>query len=237
MKIILPSQLDYDKYYKIIDIQTPEGISKVHTKLTYLLFINNTITRLRPSFLKDSSFCVRMNSVLNADGRWANYKLCTSLVSYIKEDDETLYIHTKNSIYVLKPAEKPTYTFLDKSDFIELYINNYGDHFCKGYYYDNNKTPYELDCYVNVGMFQDSCLIKIADDPFMENIVCRYFPKRNGIQFYDTLYHQQDYSTPILIHNTADEPIDISFEWSDEMIVIPEGESELIDLTLLNNDD
>ena len=47
-------------------------------------------------------------------------------------------------------------------------------------------------------------------------------------------YRLSYYSTPILIHNTADEAITVSFEWNDEMIVISARDSVLIEPKKLN---
>ena len=43
------------------------------------------------------------------------------------------------------------------------------------------------------------------------NCVCRYFPNAK-VEFYDTLYGQQDYSTPMLIHNTGKRDLVVGFQ-------------------------
>ena len=217
-------EIDRNKYYKLIDVLNLEGVSKVEERDLYKTIINCTGTNIRAKYIDSQNFIYKVSFVLNAKGQWTNESLRTSLVSDVLQEENILKIFTMNSIYVFKEAEEPKTIYTNSSDLIELFLNDKRNHFCKGIYYDENKCPHELFDVVNVGMFVDSCLISLEDDGFYSDIVCRYFIKSSDIEFYDTLYNQQDYSTKMKIHNTAEVPLTITFEWSDVSYEIPSGE-------------
>lgn len=137
-------------------------------------------------------------------------------------------ISTMNSVYILERAELAEAEPRDEAELIELYLSCEGMCFCKGFYYDAEKKRHELECLVHVGMHTDSCLICIADDG-LGSIACRYFPGERGVEFYDTIYNQQDYSTRMLIHNSDTRPLEIRFERFDAVWTIePDGEKYIM---------
>jgi len=128
---------------------------------------------------------------------------------------------------VFEPTTLKEPVFQDEAELIELYLST-GSHdmFCTGYYYDADKNPHELVNHMHVGTFQDSCLIMQKDR--IGATVCRFFPFPDSIEFYDTIYHQQDYSRRMLIHNAGKTPIQVKFERFPAKWTIQPGDSKII---------
>lgn len=158
----------------------------------------------------DGSYVICMTFSQDEHGMPINRTLRTSPVTKILETDGRLEIHTQNSIYVFREAKMSEPCYLDEANLIELFLSDEGYQFCAGFYYDEMKNPHKLHEYVHVGMFQDSVLIHFGDNP--GDTACRYFPFGNVIEFYDTLYHQQPYEIPMLIHNQGCESLTIRFQ-------------------------
>ena len=218
------------KTYRLIDVLDHEGNSKVHTKELYKERVGCIAQNLRKGSFwgsADGEYVVRMDFVQDAEGNWILKGLRTSPVSDIREVDGRLEIHTMYSVYILEEAQLKEPVFLDEEDVIELYLSTEGYQFAKGFYYDGQRQPHPLASTVHLGMFKDSVLIHKADDP-MGEFVCRYFPKGSNVTFYDTIYGQQDYETPMVIHNTGDIPLRIEFEGFRATWTIPPGESKRI---------
>ena len=110
-----------------------------------------------------------------------------------------------------------------RRDRIELFLRDEGDRFDRGSYYDEAGEAHPLDCFVHAGMFTDSCLIYPRSE-WDGMALCRYFPREDGVEFYDTLYGQQDYSTPLRIHNVGKEPLRVRFQFFPPVWTIPPGE-------------
>lgn len=220
---------DLEKYkgntYKLIDVLDYNLVSKVEDEPMYKGIVNYTTKCIRERNFGNDKFAVRIEFAFNTRGEWTNKNIRTSMVSQIVEKDNLFKIYTANSIYVFEPAEKPVPVYQDAAELIELYINDEMNCFCKGFYYDENKQPEELFSMTHLGMVVDSCLICTKEGVFFSSPICRYFIRNNGVEFYDTLYNQQDYSTKMLIHNTADVAMTISFEFSDVIYEIAPGES------------
>lgn len=151
-----------------------------------------------------------------------NRRLRTSEISEIIESEE-IEVITANSIYVFKPAEPKEPEFREATHLIELWLGT-GDYlFDKGVYYDAFGVPHVLINSIHLGTIQDSCLICHQDA--MGATVARYFPRQTSVEFYDTIYGQQDYSTPIWVHNTADYELSIRFQFAKvEHRIKPGGE-------------
>ena len=118
--------------------------------------------------------------------------------------------------------------FQNAKELIELYLTDEGDRFAKGYYYDGDGNAHELIACIHQGMLVDTCLIHCASDDLMLRFVCRYYIAPDEVMFYNTLYGQQDYSLPILIHNNSAEPMTITLEWSPDSWTIPSWGEETI---------
>ena len=206
-------QFDRKKYYKLVAVLNESGKDKVDTRSLYEDRINCIATDLhfdkQPEFL--DLYRLRMTFIQNADGLWCRRYLHTSVVHRVEETKKGLEIYTNNSIYVFENTQIKNVPYKDAADLIELYMS-YEDYyyFGKGIYYDSDKRSHELKTYVNSGWFQDSVLLFFGDS-VETNCVCRYFPKAK-VEFYDTLYGQQDYSTPMLIHNTGKKELVVGFQ-------------------------
>lgn len=223
-------EIDRNAAYRLIDVLNADGRSKVNSRTLYQERVGCIATNIRVDdwpYIKDS-FVVRMDFVVDANGNWTQLSLRTSPLYDILEADGALKIYTQNSIYVLEPAELPKYKYLDAANLIELHLNDSDYNFCKGAYYDAESKPHDLSCLVHLGTFQDSCLIRPVDDALFGEFACRYFPHFSGVEFYDTLYHQQDYSTQMLIHNTARQPLRIKFDRFPAVWTIQPGEAKYI---------
>lgn len=203
-----------DAAYWLLDVRDLEGKSKADSKELYRKRVGCVATGIRKSsyYSHDDVLCLRMFFIQDAEGCWINRALRTSPVTEIREQGETLEIHTQNSVYVLEQTKMPLPEYQDEAELIELYLNDEDTRFCKGFYYDAEKKPHELSCYLHVGTFVDTCLIHLAEDEFMCDTACRYYLRSGSVEFYDTLYHQQDYSRRMLIHNTSQYPMRIKFE-------------------------
>ena len=223
-------EFDTRKAYRLLDVRDLEGQSKADSKELYRERVGCIATGIRKStyYSHDDVLILRMFFVQDAEGRWINRALRTSPVTEIREQGEILEIQTQNSVYVLEQTKMPEPEYRDEAELIELYLNDEDTRFCKGFYYDADKKPHELACYVHVGTFVDTCLIHLAEEEFMGATACRYYLRYGSVEFYDTLYHQQDYSRPMLIHNTSLHPMRIKFEGFPAVWTIAPGSEKYI---------
>ena len=177
----------------------------------------------------DGSYAIHMTFVQDNNGQVIKRSLRTSNVKKVVENGCNLEIHTENSIYIFEETQYTPSKHLCVTNLIELFFNDEDYQFDGGIYYDDNATPHELSEYVHAGMFQDSVLVCFADDYFIT--VCRYFPLGSAIEFYDTLYHQQSYITPMLIHNRGQSLLTIRFQGHRSAWEIPPGECVRIEFS------
>lgn len=231
---------DIESAYRLIDVQDHSGNSKVESRDLYKNLVGCIAQKIRyhAAYLEDGSTqIIRMNFAMDGEGHWINRRLRTSPVIAVSKKENRIEIKTVNSIYVLEPAVLPPHEYQDASDLIELYLSDEGNRFVKGFYYDSEKVAHELVAFVHEGLLVDSCLIHFAED-FITGIVCRYFIQPETVEFYDTLYHQQEYKTPVLIHNCSDEPMNIEFPFSAEVWTIePWGELRIVPPATASNDE
>lgn len=216
--------------YRLIDVQDHQGRSKVESRDLYKERVGCIAKNIHMQeiCLEDTSGqVIRMDFVVDGHNRWINKKLRTSPLVAVEKKGEQIKIKTVNSIYVLEPAMLPKQKYQDAADLIELFLSDEGDRFVKGVYYDVEKVAHELQASIHVGMIVDSCLVYLAEDD-ISSIVCRYFIQPDTIEFYDTIYHQQEYKTPILIHNCSNEVMTIQMPFSAETWKInPWGETRI----------
>lgn len=212
-------QFDKGQYYKLIAVTDENGVDKVYTRELYKERINCIATSFHfdkyPEY--QGMHRLRMTFIQTGDGQWCRRHLHTSVVRMVEETAKGFNVHTYNSVYVFERAEIKEVPHKEAADLIELYMS-YEDsyYFGKGFYYDSKKEIHELRIYIHDGWFQDSVLL-FLDDGLKSNCVCRYFPNTKielnaKIKFYDTLYGQQDYSIPMLIHNTGKRELTIGFQ-------------------------
>lgn len=224
-------EFDKKKPYRLIAVTDKEGRDKGNSHDFYEDRMNCVATGFHydqfPTSHDSDNYRLNMRFVQNEHGLPIHRSLHTTTVWKVEEMENGIRIHTSNSIYTFENAELKEVTYQDAANLIEMYMsledNNY---FGDGFYYDENKVPHALSEYVHVGMFQDSVLIHLAEKEMVT--ACRYFPMGNYVEFYDTLYGQQDYSTPMLIHNTGKKELPIRFQMYPHVWTIKPGESKRI---------
>lgn len=186
----------------------------------------NNIRIVTREYLGETYKCLSVNFVSDADGNYTNRHLRTSPILKIEEGIGRVIVHTGNSVYVFVEWRLPEPPIRNASNLIELWLGT-GDHrFDKGVHYDAAGLPHILQLSIHLGTMRESFLICHMDNP--GNIVARYFSGFQGIEFYDTIYGQQDYSTPIWVHNTADYELSIRFQFAKVEHRIAPGEELLI---------
>lgn len=218
-------KIDSSKTYRLADVTDHNGNTKINSHPKYERWIGRIAKNIRVDRTTfEGTPMVRMEFVQDKDGMRIRKSMHTSEMHDITlHDNGRIDILTRNSVYILEPAEiKSLEPFDGETPLIELRISDNVE-FRSGIYYDSDNVPHELACRTHVGTFKDSCLIYLAEEQTMDEIVCRYFPKGNEIEFYDTLYGQQDYSVKMLIHNESDVELKVSFENFDAVRTIPAG--------------
>ena len=224
-------EFDPEQAYRLVAVTDKNERDKVHSHVFYEDRFNCVAVNFHyddfPSH--GDKYCMNMKFIQTEDGLWCKRGLHTSTVWEVKETENGVKLITSNSIYVFEKAELNEVTYQDEANLIELYMSlEDDDYFGKGFYYDTEKKPHELREHVHVGMFQDSVLIHFIKEENLQGCACRYFPMGNYVEFYDTLYKQQDYSTPMLIHNTGKKDLPIRFEAYPHVWTIKPGESKRI---------
>ena len=215
---------DVNGSYRLVSVLDHEKNSKVHQRQLYEERIRCIATDfVLPDEDNPFLFC---RFAQDKEGKWINRKLRTSPVAQIKKTERGFAVQTANSVYLFEAAELQPVKYLDVTNTIELYLSMVAKfHFVKGFYYDEQGQPYELMEHPHLGTFTDSVLIAARDREKYPQYMCRYFMSHELIEFYDTIYGQQPYETPIVIHNLDDEDIAIKREFRKESWVIPAGES------------
>ena len=216
-----------NKCYRLVDVLSSDRISKVETQMLYQERMGCLTKNIHRGHTYDGGqYRMHMTFIQDNAGNWINRSLRTSPVSEIVETKHGLEIHTMYSIYLFEEAELCEPEYLDAADTIELYLNDEENLFCKGFYYDDGKAPHELECVVHLGTFQDSCILCI-DGNVMQS-VCRYFPRFNSIQFYNSIPRQDSYRQSIVIHNIGETPLRVTFQGGDAEWTIQPGDTETI---------
>ncbi len=224
-------RFEFDKHqaYKLLAVTDKEGVNKTNSRSLYanaegLIAIN---LRYDEESNYDGFQRMFLDFVQDQKGNWVNRSIHTSPVSEVKLTNVGIDIHTHNSVYVMEKTELKDTLICSNKNTIELYLSmddNY--HFGKGFYCDNNGKTYELTPYIHIGTFTDTVLIGIQE---ARKCMCRYYFQSDSIEFYNTIYHQQDYSKSMLIHNTSkNKPLLICFEGYDRQWTIAPGESKRI---------
>lgn len=221
--------IDKDTTWRLVAIEDHEGNSKVHTRSFYKERLNCIAKNLRYSEQNAYGECrMYMDFIQNPEGQWIHKHLNTSNVFEVTCEGTRLVVSTRNSVYILEKEEMEEPEYQDAAELIELYFDDSYEHFCRGTYYDEEKRPHDLVGHTHSGMFTDTYLIGLKDEYGFGSYVCRYYLGNEKIEFYDTLYNQQDYSTRMLIHNTGNTPLQIRFESYHATWTIQPGESKSI---------
>ena len=222
-----------ERTYRLTDVLDHQGNSRTGKDQYRQAFYNSILGCVAQNIREDTYFytgdrIARFDFVQDEEGRWINRGMRTSPLTEIRElADGGLAVVTRNSIYCFTPAELTPPVYRDDKNLIELYLTDVGYQFAAGFFYDQAGKPHPLEQSLHLSMFQDSVLIRTADDP-LKSYVCRFFPWGWCVEFYDTIYRQQDYSSRMLIHNNGDFPLQISFEGFRATWTILPGEEKMI---------
>lgn len=229
--------LDRNAVYRLLDVLDHQGHSRVESRKLYRDRVGCLATDLYWS-----GKTLRMTFVRDPAGNLIKRHLHTSRVVGLEEQGGLLAVKTLNSVYLLEPVEPQILAEIPDvfpsallgepyaGELVELYLMEDGDHFCKGIYWDARRAAHPLELLRHVGMVVDSCLLR---DPCgePERFYCRYYlelPEK--VEFYDTLYGQQDYSIPILIHNCGTIPLHILLAIYGEVGTVDPGKAALFRL-------
>lgn len=221
-------EFNYEKAYQLVAITDNNGNDKVPTRSFYAERLNCIATEFEyDEEVHKDGYRLYMRFVRNEHGMPINKGLHTSPIHKVEDTPEGLIIYTRNSIYKFKSAEINEVPYKEEASLIELFLSaDEAYYFTKGRYYNEDKKPQDLERHVHLGMTQDSVLIAPKENPM--DFVCRFFPNWQDICFYDTIYGQQDYSVPMLIHNTGIRPFQVRFERYHKVWTIAPNESKRI---------
>lgn len=220
-----------DSCYRLISVTDKDGRDKSQDGYFYEYRLGCIATDFHYDDFPTHGGMYRLNMkfVQNEKGQWIKRGLHTSAVTDIEETENGFILHTIYSDYTFEKAGLREVPMQDAKELIELYMSlNENSYFGKGFYYDEAGKAYELTDYLHVGTFQDSVLIRFIANETLNGCVCRYFPMTTYVEFYNTMYKQQDYSVPMLIHNTGKEDLQIRFERYPHTWTIKPGESKRI---------
>lgn len=213
------------KYYRLTDVRDLFGRSKAHMDGLYSSRVGclTSYIRLCPYSSDVEGLCMYVHFRQDSDGNFINRHLRTSLVSEVIEHDSgTVEVITNNSIYVFELAAPLEPEYREATNLLELWLGT-GDYmFDKGVHYDTDGVPHLLTNSIHLGTVRDSCLISYQDS--LSTTACRYFPHYQRVEFYDTIYGQQDYTVPMLVHNTSGASLTVEFQFGGvEQTIEPGG--------------
>lgn len=215
-------RIDGSHAYRLIDVLDREGEkSKVHTRELYEERVGAVATNLRTvNAYEGDSFYLNMDFVRTADGRRTSMYLSTSSVETVEETEGLLKIVTRNSVYVLEPAELPEPKYLNEKELLELYVSVEADDlFCGGVYYDKDGKPIELKGIEHTGTFTDSFLIGLPEEGERGKFLCRYYVGWDTMEFYSIECYR------MVLHNEGTVPIKIRIGQHTTWIIQP-GETK-----------
>ena len=206
-----------EKCYELVDVRDLFERSKAHMDELYSCRIGCIAQYIcqKPYDNKSDGQCLYVQFMQDAAGNFINRRLRTSEISEIREKDGCIEVITANSIYVFQEAQLKEPEYREAGNLIELWLGT-GDYlFDEGVHYDDDGLPHILQLSIHLGTVRDSFLICHMDNPGIT--IARYFSGYQGIEFYDTIYGQQDYDMPMLIHNTSNHPLTIKFQFCREI--------------------
>lgn len=224
-------EFDPAKAYRLVAVTDKEGNDKSTHKSFYKDRIGCVATNFRyDDFpVTENLYRLNMNFIRNQNGMFANRGLRTSVIFGVNETEKGFELVTAHSIYTFEGAEINEIPISDERNVIELFLSNEDYYqFAKGFYHDEQGEVYELISNIHLGTFQDSVLVRFVPNEKINGYVCRYFPEANGINFYNTIYGQQGYSTPIRVHNVGESPFLVRFDRYSYTWTINPGENKLI---------
>ena len=220
-------EFDPARVYRLVGVTDREGKDKIRSCELYSGVAGCVATSLRYDGKDGELARMRLDFVQDETGVWINRSIHTSTVEDVQATEEGVTIYTRNSVYRFEKAELKARPVCDEANILELYMSSeerFG--FAKGFYRDSEGVVKELFPHIHIGMLTDSVLLR---EPQTGVSLARYFDRLGTVEFYDTIYHQQLYDVPMLIHNTSRRhPLKITFERSHREWTIAPGESKRI---------
>lgn len=224
-------EFDKEQAYRLVDVTDRERNSKIHANALYSDVEGCVAINLRYDRVpaENGFYRAHLDFTQDSNGQWINRGIHTSAVENVEQTEKGISIQTHNSIYIFEKAVLRETSLCEEKNSVELFLSlDETYHFAKGFYWDEEGKSRELVANIHVGTFVDTILIGFQDDSMWGNYVCRYY-YGDTVRFYDTLYKQQDYSVPMLIHNTSkDKELIIEFEGYDRQWTIAPQECKKI---------
>lgn len=189
--------------------------------------------------LDKGNYYVAHGNVVGSDRFQDSLKIHTSKIEKVDISDELVKIHTKNTVYQCnlqdclfwnqKPikllpvnldelAKKYNKEYQTIKDSVLLVLTDHNEYYFDKAVVNRDGESIDLPMYVNVGMFQDSCLIGDADKGGKYDV--RYFPHQGNVEFY---LIQVD-ELPVYLSNAGDHPLCFRTEYG--IIEVPAGEQK-----------
>ena len=225
-------KFERNKAYRLVRVDDKAGRDKIDSQNLYKERIGCVAVDFQYydySTQGEENYKLRMKFIQTSEGLPCNRPLITSQIEKMVETENGVNVITQNSIYIFERVKLAEISMRDASDLIELYMSIEDDYlFGRGFYYDNVGTQHELEAAIHVGMFQDSVLICFKSTDPLSGCVGRYFPCDTGIEFYNTIFCQHEYSTTMLIHNTGKKDLTVHFPMHETPWTIKPGESQQI---------
>ncbi len=150
-----------------------------------------------------------------------------------EESGDSLVVTTKNTVYTFVKSERSLPSLLDMpGKVIELYYTEEGNTMAAGFFYSEDMII-ELEATEHVGMFVDSLLIHVNREaeglvPYCD--ICRYYLSTYSMRFYKTIYQRDSLieDCTIVIHNTTEQDLSVSFEFGERAWYIQPKETIII---------
>ena len=147
-----------------------------------------------------------------------------SLEDVRKTKDGYLEIVTTHCVYCFEPVRAVQDLYHPEGGMIELYLCNEHIQFDAGLYVDGHSQTHVLEAVLNLGTVHHDVSVVRKDRPHLP--ICKYLPRGEYIEFYGMIYHQEAFSSRILIHNSGTSPLRITFERYPEVWTIQPGEAK-----------
>lgn len=135
-----------------------------------------------------------------------------------------LEVLTTHCVYRFKPVRAVQDLYPDDGGMIVLYHCNDHIQFDAGLYMDGHSQIHVLEAVLNLGTAHHDVSVVRKDRPHLP--ICKYIPRGERIEFNGMIYHQEEYASRIVVHNSGTSPLKVSFERHPEVWTIQPGEAK-----------
>ncbi len=208
--------LNTQPVYRLVKITDCNGLDKSNTNSLYQERIQ-CVGRIRRCEVGKR---MSIHFIEDQDANPICLYLNSSEVLIKEELEDSLVVTTKNTVYTFVKTERTLPPLLNmQGNVIELYYTEEGNTMAAGFFYVEDMII-ELEASEHIGMFVDSLIIQVNRE--VEGIVpywdiCRYYLAPNSMRFYKTIYQRDSLieDCTIVIHNTTEENVAVSFEFGE----------------------